>query len=120
MGIQTKKRRFTLIELLMVITILAILFAILLPTLYRVREKTNRVICLNNFKQYYSGVLLMAKDNDGYLMDGSVGSNTIHWLGSKAYTPLKEYLVDLSVTDCPNYNYDSTFVSVTVTVANCC
>ena len=46
-----KKINFTLLELLIVISVIAILFALMLPALNSAREKAKSAQCLNNLKQ---------------------------------------------------------------------
>ena len=60
-----KTRGFTLIELLVVIAIIALLMAILLPSLNRARDQGKAVTCRNNLKQIGLALTLYAGDYNG-------------------------------------------------------
>ncbi|MHC4593542.1 MAG: type II secretion system protein [Planctomycetota bacterium] len=68
-----KRRGFTLIELLVVIAIIAILMAILMPTLHRAREQGRRAVCLGNLKQLALAWIAYADDNNDKLVNGAAG-----------------------------------------------
>jgi len=59
------KRAFTLIELLIVIAIIALLLAILMPSLRRARNQAKGVTCRNNLKQIGLAFTLYTEDNEG-------------------------------------------------------
>ncbi len=65
-----KQKGFTLIELLVVIAIIALLMAILMPALQRVRKQARGVACLSKLKQWGVFFAMYADDYDGRFMEG--------------------------------------------------
>jgi prepilin-type N-terminal cleavage/methylation domain-containing protein len=63
-------RAFTLIELLTVIAIIAILAAILIPSISKVRERARETSKLSNYRQYFIANTMYASDNDGFSVVG--------------------------------------------------
>jgi prepilin-type N-terminal cleavage/methylation domain-containing protein len=59
---------FTLVELLVVIAIIAILAALLLPVLSRLKSRATEAFCLNNQKQLSLGWSLYILENDDALV----------------------------------------------------
>lgn len=62
---RSRKLAFTLIELLTVITVIAILAAILIPVVGNVRQKADEATCLNNLRQIGAGIGLYQSDHKG-------------------------------------------------------
>jgi len=64
--IRSKRRYgFTLVELLVVISIIAVLLSILMPSLSKARGAAQRVVCQNNLKQQSLACSLYMEDNRG-------------------------------------------------------
>ena len=63
-----KEKAFTLIELLVVIAIIALLLAILMPALNKVKQQAAQIPCLANMKTLALGFYMYQSDNDGSLL----------------------------------------------------
>ncbi|MHC4558289.1 MAG: type II secretion system protein [Planctomycetota bacterium] len=74
-----KQQGFTLIELLVVIAIIAVLMAILMPALRRVKEQGNMIKCLANLRQWNLIIAMYVEDNDGKFFSG-YGNNSYWWI----------------------------------------
>lgn len=61
-----QKKAFTLIELLVVIAIIAVLMAVLLPSLQKVKEQAKEIKCRSNLRQYGIAQFMYIEDNDSH------------------------------------------------------
>lgn len=75
-GYQIKRRGFTLVELLVVMSIIALLMSILLPGLSRAGEQAKRMHCQANLKNLTWAWYMYAGDYDGKLCSADTGWNS--------------------------------------------
>jgi len=84
-------RAFTLIELLVVVAIIAVLMAILLPSLNSARENAKNVLCSNNLRQIGMLTEIYVAENNRiypahYAMDPAGSGFNVSWV-YKIYNP---------------------------------
>ena len=77
---------FTLVELLVVISIIALLISLLLPALTQAREAARQVQCMSNLRQLTIAGAVYASDYEGYASDG--------FRAEYESDPLHDYLTD--------------------------
>jgi len=108
---------FTLVELLVVMSIISLVLFVLLPSLRKSRQQAQAVVCMNNIKQLSLAFILYGEDYNGYAMPATASSG-IYWWGRKLTTGidhkqgfvwpyLKSDLAADSVYECPAQPYGS-------------
>lgn len=114
-------RFFTLVELLLTIFIIALLTAILLPALHKVREKARGSFCVSNLKELNTANLLYCSDYSYYMPcygpemsspSSSVGKMWIGYRSARSGTEgninlTKGFIYDISnnwkIMRCPSW-----------------
>src|SRR3989339_1899160 len=85
-------KAFTLVELLVVISIIALLLSILMPSLNRVRSVGKQTVCLAHMRQLGLALDMYSQENNGYVVAGRF-HNQGDWLSINAfYSNLTPYL----------------------------
>jgi prepilin-type N-terminal cleavage/methylation domain-containing protein len=124
-------KKFTLIELLIVIAIIAILLSLLLPSLRNARQAAKTAVEVSNRAQLMRATTVYAKDNSGFLPDRHNSFQELHSINSggkdnntrllEKYCGSKDYAVRESIFFCdstlnnkrnqkttkPDYTYDN-------------
>jgi len=118
--IKKNSKGFTLIELLVVIAIIALLLAILMPSLKKAKELGQRAVCLSSVRQLTLSWRMYADDNDDKICAANVGNEKytgwVHHVGAKG-TPKKQiksiqngvmfsYVETIDIYTCPTAKKD--------------
>lgn len=112
---QAASSGFTLIELLVVIALIALLLAVLIPSLVRARDEARRVKCMANLRQLGNAFQLYAHDYNGMAMPLAyieMTTTPTYWYGREVsgrvepqdgflWLYLSSDLRDGSVFECP-------------------
>ncbi len=114
-----RKKGFTLIELLVVIAIIALLMAIILPSMKKVKEQARLLVCKTNLRSIHTALVMYAEDHDGRVTDPrgdttsaapNHGDPDVLWEGNyytrwcrKWYLRFYDYLETPEVYICPSW-----------------
>jgi prepilin-type N-terminal cleavage/methylation domain-containing protein/prepilin-type processing-associated H-X9-DG protein len=119
-GVLDRRRGFTLVELLVAVAIMAILAALLLPSLARGKSSAQRARCVSNLRQLGLASQMYWDDNNGTCFrygGGSTNGGRLYWFGWLAtgseghrvfdarQGALYPYLQGRGVELCPAFNY---------------
>ncbi|HLH53941.1 MAG TPA: type II secretion system protein [Verrucomicrobiae bacterium] len=89
---------FTLVELLVVISIIAILLALLMPSIARAKLKANQTSCLNKMRQLTMAATMYSNDHDEEFPPRRLTTNA--WPHK-----LKPYYLNWQILACPSDHF---------------
>ncbi len=117
---QVRSRAFSLLEMLVVISLITLLISLLLPNLYRAKEQTMRTRCASNMRQVIVALTTIADGNTSKLPSGKrnnvggiAGEHCI-WISNQLHDQIATHLGGQAGTtwrndgpygffECPNF-----------------
>jgi prepilin-type processing-associated H-X9-DG protein/prepilin-type N-terminal cleavage/methylation domain-containing protein len=88
---------FTLIELLVVVAIIAVLAAMLLPSLQKAKESSRATVCMNNLRTLFLAASLYADDSNDCLPD-AFNPSAAHVYYYNGFAYIRHYLPGIKGT----------------------
>jgi len=104
------RRIFTLIELLIVIAIIAILAALLLPSLNQARGRAKTLSCMNSVKTLINADLLYAGDNNDRCVPYAVPDSSVTDTHQKRWYANSTFLDTARISRSWSYNWSNSFL----------
>ena len=97
------RRAFTLLELIICITVLLTLLAILLPVFFQIKKNANKITTFSNIRQLGFAWRMYISDYDDTLMRSVVLGN--HWWGDNKGKGMLSPYINLSTLSDPSLKY---------------
>jgi len=107
-----KSKGFTLIEIMVVISIIIILAGLLMPAFNRARNQAKKVECINNLKNIGIAMHSFAMDNDGDF------PGNVDILADDGYLEGDRTIILVCPYDDADYDYDGDSFTITNSNAN--
>ena len=104
----TRRVAFTLVELLVVVAIIALLLAILAPSMVRAKEYTRRAVCRSQTHQLLAAATTYASANKSVLpsgkrnLVGGVRGEHCIWISDELYNLIRDQTGRHDMISCPN------------------
>lgn len=108
---QQESHSFTLMELLVTITIITLLLSMTLPAYTTVKRKSSQAACASNMKQVGTSIVLFATENDGWLPPGPDGQTINTFISDSRFGGSASNVVDKSNLEY----YLTNYIAVTYT-----
>jgi len=99
---------FTLVEMLVVISIIGLLAGLIFPAYSAVKRKSSQAACASNMKQVGMAINLFANDNDGWLPPGPDGQTINSFISDSRFGGDTSNVVDTSNLEYYLTNYITT------------
>jgi prepilin-type N-terminal cleavage/methylation domain-containing protein/prepilin-type processing-associated H-X9-DG protein len=121
--IRSQRKGFTLIELLVVIAIIAVLIALLVPAVQKVRDAAKRTECSNNLKQI--GLALHSYESAKGFFPGNHRLSAVNSVRERWFTKILPHLEEDNIYKNydENTNWDSPanlpYTSIPLKIATC-
>lgn len=109
-------KKFTLIELMVVVAIIGILMTLLLPSLEKARDASKRAVCLSNQKQMGTAMMMYISANGGKFMSAgneqyfSSGNFWLYWITeytTNTWDGPRWYDIVNPIVECPSDKSES-------------
>ena len=102
-----KQKGFMLLELLVVVSVIALLLSILMPAMRRTRKRTNTVTCRSNLMQWGHFFSMYTSDNNGFFSSGCIAKgngerNTVWYDDHGWVVTLRPYYGNRKILHCPD------------------
>jgi prepilin-type N-terminal cleavage/methylation domain-containing protein len=94
-AMNSQRKGFTLVELLIAIAVIGILAALLLSALGRAKSQTDRTQCASNLRQWGIALNAFAGDNDNEFPDNRDGAG-VSWCSTNVQAFWEKYLIPMA------------------------